>query len=160
MNPEDFMKEALKEAQKAYDKGEVPVGAVIVHRGEIIGRGYNLNESANDPTAHAEIMAIRQAAEALKSWRLLETEMYVTTEPCSMCAGAIVLARIPRLFIGAMDPKSGACGSLMNITQDDRLNHTVEIHTGILEEESSKLLKAFFKDLRNKNKTAKLKQED
>lgn len=160
MNSEYFMKEALEEAKKAYDKGEVPVGAVIVHRGKIIGRGHNQNESANDPTAHAEIIAIRQAAKRLAAWRLLETEMYVTTEPCSMCAGAIVLARIPRLFIGTMDPKSGACGSLMNILQDDRLNHTVEIHTGILEEEAGKLLKAFFQDLREKKKSRKSKQEE
>ena len=160
MDSQYFMKEALKEARKAYDTGEVPVGAVIVHKGEIIGRGHNQNESANDPTAHAEMLAIKKAAKKLESWRLLDTEMFVTTEPCSMCAGAIVLARIPRLFIGTMDPKSGACGSLMNILQDERLNHTVEIHTGLLEEESSKLLKSFFQDLRDKKKSAKSKQEE
>lgn len=155
MNSVDFMQEALKEAKKAYEKGEIPVGAVIVRNGEIIGRGHNLNESTNDPTSHAEMMAIREAAKTTGSWRLLETEMYVTTEPCPMCAGAIVLARIAKLHIGAMDPKSGACGSLMNIVGDERLNHRVEISTGLMEEESSKMLKDFFRELRDKKSAVK-----
>ena len=144
------MKEALAEAKKAAAAGEVPVGAVIVKDGEIIGRGHNEMETAKDPTAHAEMIAIRQAAKNLGGWRLTGCTMYVTTEPCSMCAGAIVWSRISRLFIGTMDPKSGACGSVFNIPQESRLNHFVEIETGLMQEECSSLMKSFFKELRKR----------
>lgn len=144
------MKEALAEAKKAAATGEVPVGAVIVKDGEIIGRGHNETETAKDPTAHAEMIAIRQAAKNLGGWRLTGCTMYVTTEPCSMCAGAIVWSRISRLFIGTMDPKSGACGSVFNIPQESRLNHFVEIETGLMQEECSSLMKSFFKELRKR----------
>ena len=144
------MKEALAEAKKDAAAGEVPVGAVIVKDGEIIGRGHNETETAKDPTAHAEMIAIRQAAKNLGGWRLTGCTMYVTTEPCSMCAGAIVWSRISRLFIGTMDPKSGACGSVFNIPQESRLNHFVEIETGLMQEECSSLMKSFFKELRKR----------
>ena len=145
-----YMLEALEEAKKAAAMGEVPVGAVIVHGGKIIGRGHNETESRRDPTAHAEMIAIRQAAKNLGGWRLTGCTMYVTTEPCSMCAGAIVWSRISRLFIGTMDPKSGACGSVFNIPQESRLNHFVEIETGLMQEECSSLMKSFFKELRKR----------
>lgn len=144
------MKEALAEAKKAAAAGEVPVGAVIVKDGVIVGRGHNETETARDPTAHAEMIAIRQAAKNLGGWRLTGCTMYVTTEPCSMCAGAIVWSRISRLFIGTMDPKSGACGSVFNIPQESRLNHFVEIETGLMQEECSGLMKSFFKELRKR----------
>ena len=150
---ERFMREALLEAKKAQNLGEIPVGAVVERDGIIIGRGHNLTESAKDPTGHAEVLAIRQAAESLGGWRLTGCTLYVTTEPCSMCAGALVLSRIDKLCIGTMDPKAGACGSLMNIPQDQRLNHFVSIETGILEEECRQLMKEFFKGLRQRNKT-------
>lgn len=139
----------MKEAEKAALEGEVPVGAVIVKDGEIIARGHNQNETLKDPTAHAEIMALRQAGAVLGGWRLPGCEMYVTVEPCSMCAGAIVWARIQKLYIGAMDPKAGACGSVFNIPQEQKLNHYVEIETGIMEQECSRIMKDFFKKLRN-----------
>ena len=154
------MLEALKEAQKARDLGEVPIGAVIVRDGCIIGRGHNLTESAKDPTADAEMQAIRQAAAALGGWRLSGCEMYVTAEPCAMCAGAIVWARLARLYIGTMDPKAGACGSVFNIPQEERLNHQVEIHTGLMEDECARILKDFFRALRNTKKTKEQKPED
>ena len=144
-----YMQEALKEAEKAALEGEVPVGAVIVKDGEIIARGHNQNETLKDPTAHAEVMALRQAGAVLGGWRLPGCEMYVTVEPCSMCAGAIVWARIQKLYIGAMDPKAGACGSVFNIPQEPKLNHYVEIETGIMEQECSRIMKDFFKKLRN-----------
>ncbi len=150
MNPEDFMLEALKEAEQALSIGEVPVGAVIELNGVIVGRGHNQTESAKDPTMHAEMIAIRNAALTLGGWRLLGCQMYVTTEPCSMCAGAIVLSRLKRVFIGTPDRKTGACGSLMNILQDERLNHYVEIETGIMQPECEKTMKAFFQKLRKK----------
>lgn len=139
----------MKEAEKAALEGEVPVGAVIVKDGEIIARGHNQNETLKDPTAHAEVMALRQAGAVLGGWRLPGCEMYVTVEPCSMCAGAIVWARIQKLYIGAMDPKAGACGSVFNIPQEQKLNHYVEIETGIMEQECSRIMKDFFKKLRN-----------
>lgn len=148
-----YMSEALKEAEKAAAAGEIPVGAVIVRDGSIIARAHNMTETMKDPTAHAEILAIREAAKALGGWRLTDCEMFVTVEPCSMCAGAIVWSRISKLYIGAMDPKAGACGSLMNIPQDERLNHFVEIETGVMEEECSLIMKEFFRKLRSsKNK--------
>ena len=144
------MLEALKEAQIAYDLGEVPIGAVVEKDGMIIGRGHNLTERAKDPTAHAEMIALREAAQVLGDWRLLGCNLYVTAEPCAMCAGAIVWARIKKLYIGTMDPKGGACGSVFNIPQEPRLNHYVEIETGIMQQECHDILKAFFKQLRKK----------
>lgn len=151
------MLEALKEAQKARDLGEVPIGAVIVKDGEIIGRGHNLTETTKDPTAHAEMQAIRQAAAHLGGWRLIGCQMYVTAEPCAMCAGAMVWSRIETVYIGTMDPKAGACGSVFNIVQEEKLNHRVNIETGLLQEECSQILKDFFKALR---KTKEQKSED
>jgi len=160
MDSSFFMKEALQEAQKAYALGEVPVGAVIESNGVIIGRGHNRTETDKDPVSHAEIIAIREAAKVLGGWRLTGCRLYVTTEPCSMCAGAIVLARIEKLFIGTMDPKAGACGSLENIPQDQRLNHYVEIETGILEEECKQIMKEFFRELRQRNKTKRRNDQE
>ena len=151
------MLEALKEAEKARDLGEVPIGAVVVRDGVIVGRGHNLTETSKDPTAHAEMQAIRQAAATLGGWRLIGCEMYVTTEPCAMCAGAIVWSRIETVHIGTMDPKAGACGSVFNIVQEEKLNHRVNIETGLLQEECSQILKDFFKALR---KTKEQKSED
>lgn len=145
------MKEALKEAQKAYNIGEIPIGAVIVKDDEIIGRGHNTTEIEKDPTAHAEMTAIRQAAKKLGGWRLTGCSMYVTVEPCSMCAGAIVWSRIEHVYIGTMDPKGGACGSLYNILRDERLNHQPEVETGMFQTEAEYMMKSFFRELRRKN---------
>ncbi len=145
-----YMKEALKEARKAFELGEIPIGAIIVRDNEIIARAYNLRESTKDPTAHAEILAIRRASEALGGWRLTGCDLYVTIEPCPMCAGAIVMARINRLFIGSMDPKAGSAGSLYNIVDDDRLNHRVKVIYNVLSSECSNIMKEFFKKLRKK----------
>src|SRR3990170_6556208 len=139
---------ALKEAEKAARKGEVPVGAVIVREGRVIARGHNKRELANDPAAHAELLAIRAAAKKLGSWRLSATTLYVTLEPCLMCMGAIILARVPRLVFGAFDPKAGACGSLYDISGDKRLNHRVHVSSGVLGSESQAALKDFFRRLR------------
>ena len=153
------MRIAIEEAKIAASLGESPIGAVIVQDGKVVGRGHNTTETAKDPTCHAEMNAIRDAARNLGGWRLPHCSMYVTLEPCSMCAGAIVLARIEQLYIGTADPKSGACGSLRNIVSDERLNHRVEVHTGVLQEECSGLLKDFFKQLRKKkNKTPEEQQ--
>jgi len=145
---ERFMEQAIIEAKKALQMNEVPIGAVVVHDGEIIGRGFNQRESLQDPTAHAEIIAIRQAAEYLGGWRLTNCLLYVTLEPCPMCAGAIVNARVRSLIYGANDPKAGAAGSLMNLVQDSRLNHRVEVIAGVCSESCSQLLKDFFSALR------------
>ena len=145
---EQFMEEAIEEAQKALDLMEVPVGAVIVRDGKIVGRGHNLTETAKDPTAHAEIIAIREAAKTLGGWRLIGCRMYVTSEPCSMCAGAIVLSRIPELVIGTMNPKAGACGSIYNIVSDSRLNHRVQVTTGVKEDTCRRLMQEFFRKLK------------
>lgn len=145
-----FMAEALKEAALAAEMGEVPIGAVIVRGDEIIAAAHNLVETSKDPTAHAEMLAIRQAAARLGGWRLTGCHMYVTVEPCSMCAGAIVWARIEKLFIGTDDPKGGACGSVFNIPQEKKLNHYTEIETGLLREECSEIMKTFFKKLRDR----------
>ncbi|MDH4223599.1 MAG: tRNA adenosine(34) deaminase TadA [candidate division Zixibacteria bacterium] len=147
-NHEKWMRVALQEAKVALKKKEVPVGAVVVFEDKVIGRGYNQLESLKDPTAHAEILAIGAAANFLNSWRLSEAVLYVTLEPCPMCAGAIVLSRLKKLVFGTYDPKSGACGSLYNIVQDNRLNHQIEVIPGILKEECSALLQVFFKGLR------------
>jgi len=146
------MSEAVTEALKAESLGEVPVGAVIVKDGAVIGHGHNLTVTLKDPTAHAEIAAIKDAAEKLGSRRLLGCDMYVTCEPCAMCAGAMVLSRMRKVYIGVMDPKSGACGSVFNIIQESRLNHRIEIETGALENECGRMLKDFFKK-RRKNST-------
>ncbi len=146
---EIFMKEALKEAQKAYEINEVPIGAVIVRDGVIIGRGFNEKETLKDATLHAEISAIKEACNTLGGWRLPGCTMYVTLEPCCMCAGALVNARIERLVIGTKDYKTGACGSVMNIVQESKLNHQIPVQFGMLEEECTNILKSFFKELRN-----------
>lgn len=142
------MKEALKQAQKAYDKLEVPVGAVIVKDGKIIAKAYNQKEDKKDTTNHAEILAIKKASKKLDSWRLLDCDMYVTLEPCSMCAGALIQSRIRKVYIGASDEKTGACGSVLNLLEDFKFNHKVEIEKGVLKEECENLLKKFFKELR------------
>lgn len=146
-----YMLMALKEAEKALERSEVPVGAVIVKGQEVIAKAHNQRELLQDPTAHAELLAITQACAHMKNWRLLGCRLYVTLEPCPMCAGAIVQARIPEVFIGAMDPKAGACGSLMNLLDDKRLNHRVKIAQGLLQEESKALLDAFFQGLRQRS---------
>lgn len=152
MNDGYYMGLAIEEAKKAAERGEVPIGAVIVRDGEVVGTGYNLRETGKNPLAHAEIIAIREASEAMKGWRLIDTTLYVTLEPCPMCAGAIVQARIPRVVYGAMDPKAGCAGSLMNLLQEDRFNHQVELVHGIREEECANLLRDFFRTLREKRK--------
>ena len=152
INQDEFwMREAFKEAEKALKKKEVPVGAVVVYEKRIIGRGHNQTETLKDATAHAEILAIGAASNFLNSWRLTGASIYVTVEPCIMCAGAIVLSRLDRLVFGARDPKAGACGSLYNLPQDIRLNHQVEILSGILEQDCKSLMKAFFEKLRKEN---------
>lgn len=147
-----FMKEAIKEAQKAAEKLEVPVGCVIVKDGKIIARAHNLKETKIDTTKHAEIIAIQKASKKLKEWRLLDCDMYVTLEPCSMCAGAMIQARIRKVYIGAMDEKTGACGSVLNLLQDYTFNHTIKIETGIEKEKCEEVLKSFFKKLRKMKK--------
>ncbi len=142
------MREALKEAQKAFDKDEVPVGCVIVHEGKIIARANNQVELLNDPTAHAEMIALSSAASYLNSKWLNDVSLYVTIEPCSMCAGAMVLARIKKLIYGASDPKTGACGSVTNIVNNKKLNHCIKVKAGILEKECGSLLSKFFKKKR------------
>lgn len=151
---EKFMKEALKEAKKAYDKFEVPVGAVIVKDDKIIARAYNQKECKNDTTNHAEILAIKKASKKLKSWRLIDCDMYVTLEPCSMCAGALIQSRIRKVYIGAPDEKTGACGSKLNLLKDYKFNHTVEMEIGVMKDECESLLKDFF------NKLRKIKKEE
>ncbi|QKI83613.1 nucleoside deaminase [Kroppenstedtia eburnea] len=146
------MMEAIREAEQAEAKGEVPIGAVLVREGEIIGRGHNLRESHQDPTAHAEMIAIREAARLLGGWRLAGCELYVTLEPCPMCAGAILLSRLDTLIYGAYDPKGGCAGTLMNLPRDDRFNHQVEVVGGILEQECGELLRDFFRKLRERRK--------
>jgi tRNA(adenine34) deaminase len=142
------MSEALKEAVKAFEEDEVPVGAVIVYEGKIIARGHNQIERLKDPTAHAEMLALTSAANFLKTKWLNGISMYVTIEPCSMCAGALVLARIRNLYFGARDPKTGACGSVVNIVNNKKLNHRIRVKKGILEKECGALLKEFFKKKR------------
>ncbi len=149
---EKYMQEALKEAKKAAEKLEVPVGCVIVKDGEIIARAHNQKETKTDTTKHAEILAIQKASKKLQAWRLLDCEMYVTLEPCSMCAGAMIQSRIKKVYIGAMDEKTGACGSVLNLLQDYPFNHIVEIETGIEKEKCEQVLKEFFKKLREAKK--------
>ena len=149
---EKFMKEALKEAKKAYDKLEIPVGAVIVKDGKIIARAHNLKETKFDTTKHAEILAIQKASKKLNSWRLIDCEMYVTLEPCSMCAGALINSRIKKVYIGASDQKTGAVGSVFNLLEDYTFNHKVEYKKGVLQDECESILKEFFKKLRKNKK--------
>lgn len=146
--PEYYMRMALEEAQKAYEENEVPIGAVIVKGETVIGRGHNRTQTIKDPTAHAEMIAIREAATTLGGWRLSDCNLYVTVEPCFMCAGAIVLARISHVYIGTEDPKTGACVSLSKVLSDERLNHQPELTVGILKEDCQQLLKSFFRKLR------------
>lgn len=145
---EYYMKQALKEAEKAYKKLEVPVGAVIVKDGKIIARAHNQKETKTDTTKHAEILAIQKASKKLKSWRLIDCEMYVTLEPCSMCAGAMINSRIKKVYIGTMDEKTGAAGSVLNLFEDYTFNHKVEAEVGIMKEECQEILTNFFKELR------------
>jgi tRNA(adenine34) deaminase len=145
---EAFMRVALEEAARAPAIGEVPIAAVVVREGKILAQAHNYRELWQDPTAHAEIIAIRAAATALGTWRLTETTLYVTVEPCAMCLGAIILARIPRVVFGAKDPKAGACGSVFDFTDEPKLNHRVEVRGGILEQESQALIQHFFRQLR------------
>jgi tRNA(adenine34) deaminase len=141
---EYFMRLALREAERALEHDDVPVGAVVVREGEVIGSGHNERELRADPTAHAEMIALREAARAIGGWRVLESVMYVTLEPCPMCAGAIILARVPRLVFGAPDPKGGAAGSVLSVLNEPRLNHRPQVEGGLLYEESMDLLRGFF----------------
>jgi tRNA(adenine34) deaminase len=141
---EYFMRLALREAARAPEHDDVPIGAVVVREGEVIGAAHNEREVRSDPTAHAELIALRDAARNLGSWRVLDAVMYVTLEPCAMCAGAIVLARIPRVVFGTIDPKAGAAGSVFNILAEPRLNHRPQVESGLLAEECAELLRAFF----------------
>lgn len=145
---ETYMRMALEEATRASSEGEVPIGAVVVREGKVLSRAHNRKEALADPTAHAEILALRAAAEAIGHWRLTDADIYVTLEPCAMCAGAMVQARVRRCVFGPEDPKAGAAGSLLNILADPRLNHRVEVTAGILREESAALLRDFFRERR------------
>lgn len=148
-----YMMEALIEAGKAFELDESPIGAVIVYQDQVIGRGYNRRNTDKNPLAHAEIMAIHEACQYIGDWRLEECTIYITLEPCPMCSGAIVQARIPRVVFGAKSPKAGFAGSVANVLQMETLNHRCEIQEGICEEEASTLLKTYFKNMRNKNKS-------
>lgn len=152
---ERYMKQAIRLARKAADIGEVPIGCVIVYEGKVIGRGYNRRTTDHNALAHAEIAAIRKACKKMGDWRLEDCEMYVTLEPCQMCAGAIVQARMKKVYIGCMNPKAGCAGSVLNILQVEKFNHQVEIEQGILGEECSKMMTDFFKALRKRVKAQK-----
>jgi tRNA(adenine34) deaminase len=145
---EHFMRMALREARLALEHEDVPIGAVLVHDGEIVGAGHNERELRQDPTAHAEVIALREGARALGSWRLLDCVLYVTLEPCAMCAGAIVLGRVPRVLYGASDPKAGAAGSVLDVLAEPRLNHRPQVQAGLLGEECGELLRDFFSSRR------------
>ncbi|MFC0332364.1 tRNA adenosine(34) deaminase TadA [Paenibacillus sepulcri] len=145
-----WMQEAIEEALKAERLGEVPIGAVIVHGDEVIGRGHNLRETSMDPTAHAEIIAIREASRKLGAWRLLDCTLYVTLEPCPMCAGALIQSRVKKVVYGTADPKAGCAGTLMNLLQEPRFNHETQLVSGLLQEECSALLTQFFRRLRGR----------
>ncbi|MCO7128166.1 tRNA adenosine(34) deaminase TadA [Sporolactobacillus shoreicorticis] len=151
---ERFMELAISEAGKAEAIGEVPIGAVIIHNGEVIARCYNKRETLQEPTAHAELMAIEEASRKLGTWRLSECTLYVTLEPCPMCAGAIVLSRIDRLVYGAADPKAGCAGTLMNLVQEPRFNHSAEVTAGVLGDRCGRMLTDFFHNLRENKKKA------
>lgn len=152
---EKYMRQAVKQAMKAYALGEVPIGCVIVHQGKVIGRGYNRRNTDKNTLAHAEITAINKASKHIGDWRLEECTLYVTLEPCQMCAGAIVQARIPEVVIGCMSPKSGCAGSILNILEMPEFNHQVQVERGVLEEECSQMLATFFAELRVRNKQEK-----
>ncbi len=152
---EKYMKEAIKQAKKAAAIGEVPIGCIIVYNGKIIGRGYNRRKTDKNTLSHAELVAIKRASKVMDDWRLEDCDMYITLEPCQMCSGAIVQARMKRVYIGCMNPKAGCAGSIFNLLQVPEFNHKVEITKGILEEECSMILKDFFKDLREKVKKEK-----
>jgi tRNA(adenine34) deaminase len=156
---EKYMKEAIKQAKKAYALGEVPIGCVIVYENRIIARGYNRRTVDKNTLAHAEILAIRKACKKMEDWRLEDCTMYVTLEPCPMCSGAIVQARMKRVVMGCMNPKAGFAGSVLNLFEMDGLNHQVERTIGVLEEECSEMMKGFFKELREKKKKEKRKQQ-
>ena len=147
---EKYMRQALKQAQKAYDLREAPIGCVIVHEGKVIGRGYNRRTTERNTLAHAELIAIRKASKKLEDWRLEDCTLYVTLEPCQMCAGAIVQARMTRVVVGCMNAKAGCAGSVLNLLQMTEFNHQVELETGVLEEECSSMMSGFFKELRQK----------
>ena len=149
-----YMQYALKEAERALEEGEVPVGCVIVHEGQIIGKAHNQRETLQDPTAHAEIIAITQAADYFKSWRLEGAKLFVTLEPCPMCAGAIILSRIEEVYFGAYDPKAGVCGSLMNLLEDDRFNHRPTVYPGVLAQDCGAILTEFFRNIRRQQGSA------
>lgn len=152
---EKYMREALRQAKKAYALGEVPIGCVIVHEGKIIGRGYNRRNTDKNTLSHAEITAINKASKKIGDWRLEDCTLYVTLEPCQMCAGAIVQARIPEVVMGCMNPKAGCAGSILNILDMPEFNHQVAVTKGVLEEECSRMLKDFFTELRERNKIEK-----
>lgn len=156
---EKYMKEALRQARKAYALGEVPIGCVIVHEGRIIGRGYNRRNTDKNTLSHAEITAIRKASKKIGDWRLEDCTLYVTLEPCQMCAGAIVQARIPQVVMGCMNPKAGCAGSILNILEMPQFNHQVSVTRGVLEEECSRMLRDFFTELRLRNKAEKEKRK-
>lgn len=153
-----WMNEAIKEAEKARAIDEVPIGAVVVKDGEIIGRGHNQRETSRNATTHAEMIAIQEANETLGNWRLEDCHLFVTLEPCVMCSGAIVLARLKSIYYGPSDPKGGAVRTLMQVLEDERLNHQCEVHAGVMEEECRSLLTTFFKDLRVRKKKNKLEK--
>lgn len=152
---EEWMRVAIEEAKKAEALAEVPIGAIVVHQGQIIGRGHNLRETTQNATTHAEMIAIQEACKAIGSWRLEETQLYVTLEPCPMCSGAMILSRVKEVYFGAYDPKGGTAGTLMNLLEDERFNHQAEVEGGILEEECGELLSVFFRNLRAKKKKLK-----
>lgn len=152
---ERFMKEAIRQARKAYAIGEVPIGCVIVYEGRVIARGYNRRTIDKNTLAHAELLAIRKASRKLDDWRLEDCTMYVTLEPCQMCSGAIIQARIPKVVVGCMNPKAGCAGSILNLLDVPQFNHQAELVTGVLEEECSQMMKDFFKELQEKKKAAK-----
>lgn len=159
MTDEKYMKEALKQAKKAYKINEVPIGCVIVGRDAIIARGYNKRNTKKNPLAHAELSAIHKASKKTGDWRLEDCTMYVTLEPCQMCAGAIVQSRMKRIVIGSMNPKAGCCGSVINLLNMKEFNHQVEVERGVLKEECSSLLSSFFKELRNEKKADREREE-
>ncbi|MCE9625246.1 MAG: tRNA adenosine(34) deaminase TadA [Deltaproteobacteria bacterium] len=154
-SPEKFMKSALSLARRAEAKGEVPIGALVVTEGKIVGRGYNLRETRHRPTAHAELLAIESAARKLGRWRLENSVLYVTLEPCLMCWGAIVLARIPKVIFGAKDPKAGVCGSILSLHEEHRFNHHPKVSGGLMDAACGKILSDFFKRLRKEKKQGK-----
>lgn len=156
MTDEDYMKLAIAEALKAQQLGEVPIGAVLVYQGEVVAQAFNLREALQTTASHAEMLVIDKGNQAVESWRLEECTLYVTLEPCPMCAGAIIQARIPRVVFGAYDPKAGCAGSLINLLNDSRFNHQVEVVGSIMEEDCGKLLTRFFKQLREQKKQAKV----